>query len=190
MTGRGKGPRPVGTDGTDHEYRMLIEGRYKQLAKQRRELEAITLYMVAATGAICVWRASSYFFDGSATLMEVLAQLAWSIFRTALYLYGSGFGKAHKENMQVLKTYRTMHWLYLIQALRDASIQAIMMYNKMAVGSKVSMDGILDLTHPSAGSNFLLLFLDLGELLCIVASYRCLSKYVTLKTTKPGEKEK
>lgn len=36
----------VGTDGTDHEYRMLIEGRYKQLAKQRRELEAITLYMV------------------------------------------------------------------------------------------------------------------------------------------------
>lgn len=26
---------------------------------------------------------------GSATLMEVLAQLAWSIFRTALYLYGN-----------------------------------------------------------------------------------------------------
>lgn len=45
-------------------------------------------------------------------------------------------------------------------------------------------------TPSCAGSNFLLLFLDLGELLCIVASYRCLSKYVTLKTTKPGEKEK
>lgn len=29
------------------------------------------------------------------------------------------------------------------------------MYNKMAVGSKVSMDGILDLTHPSAGMSLL-----------------------------------
>lgn len=38
---------------------------------------------------------------------------------------GSGFGKAHKENMQVLKTYRTMHWLYLIQVWHLLATQSL-----------------------------------------------------------------
>ncbi|KAK9868320.1 hypothetical protein WJX84_010520 [Apatococcus fuscideae] len=40
-------PRPSGTDGTDHAYRMTIENRYRRIADQKRTVRGLELASVA-----------------------------------------------------------------------------------------------------------------------------------------------
>lgn len=46
----GKGPRPAGTDGSDYQFRMTVEDRYKKLADARAQLRKLlpiqTIYIV------------------------------------------------------------------------------------------------------------------------------------------------
>ncbi|KAK9803484.1 hypothetical protein WJX73_007105 [Symbiochloris irregularis] len=184
MSSRAKTPRPEGTDGTDHEYRMVIENRYKQLSQHRRKLEVVSIYLTLFVGLQAIWRCLSYLLGGSTGGLEALTHVAWTGFRTALLVYGGGFGQRSKEKIGVLQGYQSLHTLYLLQALRDGVIQALLMYKKISQGQEATMDGLLDINYPSAGANIFLFTLDFGEVILVVISWLYLRKYIAIKTGK------
>lgn len=60
MNTRSRGPRVAGTDGSDGDYRMTVENRYKLLATTRRTLLTVHLLQLAYAAVACGVAVLSY----------------------------------------------------------------------------------------------------------------------------------
>lgn len=94
--------RPEGTDGSDFQYRMVIENRYKRLASTRKMLRLAvvshTVYFALRTALHCTPLLNGAQVALQSQITGVVAALC-----TALYFLGTG--KPNKENLSVLRAY-------------------------------------------------------------------------------------
>eukprot|EP01025_Chloroclados_australasicus_P069190 TRINITY_DN971_c0_g1_i2.p1 TRINITY_DN971_c0_g1~~TRINITY_DN971_c0_g1_i2.p1 ORF type:complete len:183 (+),score=4.03 TRINITY_DN971_c0_g1_i2:88-636(+) len=99
------GRRPVGTDGSDYSYRMVIESRYKNMATFRKYAKVFFYLQFLIVGVKLAWSMAP-FLQGQQPPYWVYIMPAAEIIAVILYQQG-GMG-GNKESMTFLMLYNVI----------------------------------------------------------------------------------
>ncbi|KAK9822079.1 hypothetical protein WJX74_005556 [Apatococcus lobatus] len=124
-------PRPSGTDGTDHAYRMTIENRYRRLAEQRRTLRGLELASVLLVLLRTGYQQLPSILQGGQTPAASLPLLITTAASLLFYRLASSNKQGIQEGRFVLTLFSVVKLLMTAQILLD-------MYNqhKVYLGEK------------------------------------------------------
>eukprot|EP00205_Picochlorum_sp_RCC944_P003194 CAMPEP_0182612634 /NCGR_PEP_ID=MMETSP1330-20130603/19858_1 /TAXON_ID=464278 /ORGANISM="Picochlorum sp., Strain RCC944" /LENGTH=179 /DNA_ID=CAMNT_0024832203 /DNA_START=53 /DNA_END=589 /DNA_ORIENTATION=+ len=59
-----RGARPTGTDGSDHQYRMVIESKYQKVADKKKRLRTVLALQALYYGCFIAWNCGVPLIEG------------------------------------------------------------------------------------------------------------------------------
>jgi hypothetical protein len=92
-------------DGSDFEFRMVVEDRYKRLGALRKRVKATAIAQLAYVFVRSTWKFLPTALAGWDYTVTDQAILAAGILLFLLYQYAFGFGKAQRERQWAIQAY-------------------------------------------------------------------------------------
>ncbi|KAK9839288.1 hypothetical protein WJX81_005733 [Elliptochloris bilobata] len=173
-------PRPAGTDGSDHAYRMTIENRYKKQADTRKLMQRLAKLSSALVVLKLAWTVGLPLLKGGVNLLgENYALAGAAVAALLLYIIGSGATPLLRENAIALQAYVSLQLLVAVLAARDAGrlfFWAEVPHAELRAGPLLAQGLAGELKVPQNAALRFAWCLELGMALCVAIGAVAASK--------------